>query len=73
MPRKNEELVPRLTNAQLLKLWDLCGRYNVEFAEGDYVVNQLDSTFMPGWAEGWIGGVETTIYIGVDPDGNSHS
>lgn len=63
----------RMTEAQRNKLWETCGRYNVPFREDDYQLNSLDSSFMPGWVEGWIGGVETTIYLGVDPEGRSHS
>lgn len=78
---------PRMTEAQLLKLWDLCGRYNVPFREDDYYLNT--GTWMTGFVEGWIGGYyhghhnsssndgkpenKLTIYIAVEPNGDSHS
>lgn len=70
----------RMTNAQRDKLWDLCGRYGVPFREDDY----HPAIFNNGMVEGWIGGEEyrsqpnnseykKTIYIGVEPNGDSHS
>lgn len=64
----------RMTDAQREKLWALCGRYDVPFREDDYVHNSKESAFMPGWVEGWVGGEPNlTIYVGVAPDGSSHS
>lgn len=64
---------PRMTNAQRDRLWALCGGYNVPFREDDY-----HPTFdLPdGWVAGWIGGCVTgrrTLYVGVSPEGESHS
>lgn len=67
----------RMTDAQRDKLWDLCGRYNVPFREDDY----YKALFSNGMYEGWIGGnlhsgtngFKKTIYIGVEPNGDSHS
>lgn len=72
----------RMTDAQRDKLWDLCGRYGVPFREDDYFLNR-PGTFGGGLAEGWIGGNDhngrdqargkKTIYVGVEPNGDSHS
>jgi hypothetical protein len=72
---------PRMTTKQRDKLWALCGDYNVPFRESDYVV------YPNGMVEGWVGGNEyaskltggaesrgkKTIYVGVEPNGDSHS
>ena len=63
----------RMTNAQRDKLWQLCGNYNVMFREDDYIVRDPNGTFTPGFAEGWVGGKPGTIYVGVEPNGRSHS
>lgn len=63
----------RMTQAQRDRLWALCGSYNVPFSEDHYQVFKLDSSMMPGWAEGWIGGKHGTLYVGVSPEGDSHS
>lgn len=64
-----------MTDAQRETLLDLCRRYRVPFRESDYLVSRsgtgLDSP--AGWVEGWVGGVGTTIYVGVDPQGRPHS
>jgi hypothetical protein len=71
---------PRMTNAQRDALWLLCGRYNVTFREDDYLLIPRESSFTPGFVEGWVGGSlhaagrpRSTIYVGVEPDGRSHS
>lgn len=73
----------RMNLLQLLTLWGMCGRYNVPFREDDYRFIPEDATFTPGFVEGWIGGAEqrdlfnkgqqSTIYVGVAPDGRSHT
>lgn len=77
-----------LTDAQERTLRNLCERYHVEFDEDHYSVYTADSIIMPGWAEGWVGGPThanpqyaepaeprgaPTIYVGVSPEGDSHS
>lgn len=73
----------RMTAAQRDKLWALCGGYNVPFREDDYFPTQFGSN-APKMYEGWIGGnayssaitsptKRATIYVGVEPDGSSHS
>lgn len=69
----------RMTNAQRDKLWEMCGRYGVKFKEEDYFVG------IDGMAEGWVGGYyhngepaqisqfKKTIYVGVEPNGDSHT
>ena len=63
---------PRMTTAQRDKLWALCGGYNVPFREDDYHPSQFSSS-SPIMYEGWIGGQPGTIYVGVEPNGRSHS
>jgi hypothetical protein len=64
----------RMTEAQRDKLWDLCGRYNVPFRETDYVIMPEGSIFgPPNWVQGWVGGESNTIFVGVSPEGESHS
>lgn len=72
-----------MTPAQEQRLRQLCANYNVEFDPSDYIEYPPDSFMMPGWVEGWVGGVERgpdgfkprkhTIYVGVSPEGDSHS
>jgi len=62
-----------MTAPQREKLELLCARYDVTFTESDYLVYSQDSSMMPGWAEGWIGGSPGTLYVGVSPEGDSHS
>lgn len=66
---------PRMTIAQRNRLWALCGRYGVPFREDDYVLQNRPTGLMTaGWVEGWVGGlVGKTIYVGVSPEGDSHS
>jgi hypothetical protein len=68
-----EARIPRMTYAQRDRLWEMCGNYGVHFDEKHYQVNLLTSNMMPGWVEGWIGGEPGTIYVGVSPEGESHS
>lgn len=72
---------PRMTTAQRDKLWSLCGSYNVPFREDDYHPTIFSSS-SPTMYEGWVGGFELksvdpavprTIYVGVEPNGDSHS
>lgn len=79
---KRELLDTKMTKEQFDKLLILCDRYEVSMAISDYVVFPQDSFTMPGWAEGWIGGPNhnggfvakrKTIYVGVSPQGDSHS
>jgi hypothetical protein len=70
-----------LTLQQWLKLADLCRRYKVPFDPSDYLVHSMESSMTKGYAEGWVGGrfgsgvdgSRTTLYVGVAPDGRSHS
>ena len=62
-----------LNPAQEAKLRNLCDRYNVSFDPAHYMVYPATSSMMAGWAEGWVGGSNNTIYIGVSPEGDSHS
>lgn len=78
----------RLTDAQETTLRALCENYRVDFDPNHYFVYPLDSHWMPGWAEGWLGGTThanpqyqepaeprgaPTVYVGVDREGNAHS
>ena len=71
----------RMTTKQRDRLWEMCGRYNVPFREDDYYIDAAT-----GMVEGWIGGSRDrnyrldsgnewrkTIYVGVEPDGRSHT
>lgn len=63
----------RLTFFQEAKLRKLCEDYGVEFERMHYTPAPDLPT---GWVNGWIGGPEhanKTIYVGVDPEGHSHS
>jgi hypothetical protein len=63
---------PRMTIAQRDALWELCGRYNVLFREGDY----LPAFDLPdGWYNGWVGGLGSrcSLFVGVSPDGEVSS
>ena len=74
---------PRMTFMQMQRLWELCGRYKVPFREDDYRIQTENTSFgtPSGWVEGWVGGINhsagmgsaQTIYVGVEPDGTSHS
>lgn len=77
-----ELLDTTMTQEQFDKLNSLCDRYKVKMNVGDYVVYSQDSALSSkGWTEGWVGGLrhgpsgdlKRTIYIAVDPEGNSHS
>jgi hypothetical protein len=87
--RPRADGAPRMTHAQRDRLWDLCAGYNVPFREDDYYLYPTDRSApqrgigtMPGWVEGWVGGQDgrhetgdhrRTLYVGVDPEGRSHS
>ena len=71
---------PRMTDAQRDRLWEMCGRYGVPFRESDYVLSGKQAGIGAGWVEGWVGGIDgtgitsrKTIYIGISPEGESHS
>lgn len=66
----------KMTQEQFDKLADLCRRYKVPMKLSDYVVRQAGSIFTPLWIESWVGGNEQenkTLFVGVAPDGASHS
>lgn len=74
----------RMNILQLLKLWRMCGDYGVLFNEENYRVIPDDASMMKGYVEGWLGGQDhsgarvsegrkKTIYVGVAPDGSSHT
>jgi len=75
---------PSLSEAQEKSLRHLCERYGVEYAAEHYRVYPTNSMFMPGWAEGWVGGGRhanpdymkpyepaghPTIFVGCSPEG----
>lgn len=63
-----------LTVAQRDKLQVLCDRFHVRFDPTHYRVFPNDSFMYAGFAEGRIGGPDCdTIFIGVEPNGDSHS
>ena len=78
-----------MTEAQEIALRGLCARYKVEYDPSHYVITPRHNTiFMPGFAEGWVGGLRhanpqyakpqepagpPTIYVGVSPEGEVHS
>lgn len=78
----------QLTLAQETALRGLCRSYGVEFDESHYYVNGPSSISLPGYAEGWLGGMrhanpqyatpeepagKPTIYVGVSPEGRVSS
>jgi hypothetical protein len=67
-PSQRANGYPRMTDAQRNRLWEKCGDYNVPFNENDYFRDPQN-----GWVEGWLGGSRDTIYLGVSPEGESHS
>jgi hypothetical protein len=69
---------PKFTEAQELALQRICERYKVNYSPDHYFRYPDDSFMMPGWCEGWVGGMELqqerrTLYIGVSPEGECHS
>lgn len=68
-----------MNDAQELTLRRLCQRYGCDFSRAHYLVYPPTSNMMAGWAEGWVGGYDGvtkkphTIYVGVSPEGESHS
>ncbi len=63
----------RPNEAQEAKLRQLCEVYRVDYDPDHYFVYPPTSAMMANWCEGWIGGQEGTLYIGVSPEGHSHS
>lgn len=62
--------LPGLTLGQELRLRRLCDSYKVPFDPTHYgPIFDLPE----GWVAGWVGDVGTTIYVGVAPNGESHS
>lgn len=61
------------TLEQLHKVETLCHRYTAKFRYSDYRRYPDDASMMKGYVEGWIGGQQTTIFVGVEPNGDSHS
>lgn len=77
---KRDLLNTRMTQEQFDKLNFLCRQHSVPMTIGDYVVNSPDLPLMAGWIESWVGGNErhkglykSTIFVGVSPEGDSHS
>lgn len=70
-PEQPERLRPN--ELQEDKLRQLCEAYRVEYSPDHYFVHAADSSMMPLWAEGWIGGEQGTLYVGVSPEGQAHS
>jgi hypothetical protein len=78
---KRDLLDTNMTKEQFDKLLISCERWRVNMAISDYFVYQSNSSMMAGWAEGWVGGIAydgtgpmgKTIYLGVSPEGDSHS
>ena len=66
----------RFTQAQYDKLELSCALWNVPFDPTHYRTISATSYFTPGFAEGWVGGPDQagkTIFLGVEPNGDSHS
>ena len=66
-------LSAKMTVAQYRRLKDLCKQYRVNFDPTDYTT-QFDLPH--NWVAGWVGGNTQsgrTIYVGVSPEGDSHS
>lgn len=72
-PTERATVMAEMTPAQEEKLRFLCDRYSVSFDPAHYMIYPETSSMMRGWAEGWVGGSEGTLYVGVDPEGRSHS
>lgn len=67
-PRQPTET--HLTPQQDERLRVLCERYHVEFDPQHYYA----AFDLPeGWVQGWIGGQPGTLFVGVSPEGDSHS
>lgn len=62
-----------MTPAQEQALRSICERYKREYDPSHYWVRPADYYDLPRWATGWVGGDESTIYIGVSPEGEVHS
>lgn len=59
-----------MTPRQYDALAGLSHRYSVEFRP-DWFTEQFD--LPAGWVQGWIGGPERKLYVGVSPEGEVHS
>ncbi len=60
----------RMTDAQVARLVALCRGYGVPFREDDYHLCGERSISSPeGWVEGYVG----PVFVGVSPEGESHS
>lgn len=59
-----------MTEQQLNRLRILCERYSVAF-DADHYRPTFD--LPTGWVSGWVGGEPGTIFVGVSPEGDSHS
>lgn len=85
--RHANESQKRMTNAQRNRLWEMCGNYNVPFRENDYYLNP-STGWVEGWIGGVEHAlpqvpdnapvvrkipVPRTIYVGVSPEGESHT
>jgi hypothetical protein len=59
-----------LTSEQEAKLRLLCERYHVTYDASHYT----PAFDLPtGWVNGWVGGQPGTLFVGVSPEGDSHS
>ena len=66
--------IKRMTHEQRVKIVELSKRYNVQCCWDDWHLDPFD--LPSGWVSGWVGGNNTTtptIYVGIAPDGTSHS
>jgi hypothetical protein len=73
--RERYKELPPMTEAQEAALRGLCGRYKVEYRDGDYMpAFDLPEGFRAGWIGGWdIQETHPTIYVGCDPEGRINS
>lgn len=60
-----------MSEAQEKALRDLCERYRVDFDPAHYLPAMFG--LPSGYVSGWVGGVVTTIYVGVGPLGEVSS
>src|ERR1700751_2999954 len=79
-PNQSADGKVRMTDAQRNRLWQMCANYNVPFREDDYFMSNKQQGIGFGWVEGWVGGKDgsgvtsrRTIYVGVSPEGESHT
>lgn len=62
----DREVRVALTPPQRARLRVLCARFSVEFDESNYISRH-------DLPEGWVAGFVGRIYVGVSPEGESHS